>query len=864
MKTIAREYWRQGLNIVLLNGKKPLHEWRQWQGKRQSEKDFEMLPWDEADGFAVVAGTKLDNGLYLCAIDFDVKNVSEEAKEKGRRVLRLLPITQMEETPSGGQHWIYYSRVKLGTVSAYHNECAVELLGEGKLVIMAPSAGYKRLNDNPPTTVQDLEDIFYRALRTVGVKAEGEVEKGFWFDREDLAGKHYMGKTPPCINALFRGTSEGQRNEYAIRLASFLLNFRGVGPEYVLKRMRSWNRFNTAPLADKELEGVVKSAVAGGYVYGCQDPILRQHCEREECPLAPYNIAKLLTSEEVERAERLLRDPKLLDYVVAYGRRRLIGEDAALLTNFVEICSGQTKYSISGIITGFSGSGKNESIRAIKPLIPKEWIFEFTTSTPEAIKYIPEDFCGTLVIYEASGVKGETGTLTLRSIGEGESIETIYPMRNEITGKMEMGRAKTNARNFITTETDVDIHPDLYRRVLKYTMRHDVSLTKRVIAKKMREAMFPESLRKTLGLYDALPFEEEDFRNALRLLNWKAEVVLFPHPSLLRLLDLAATQEQQVALRTQAEKILNFAKVLAIINQHRRLRFKIKDMEYIVANAEDYLKSLKILKPTIMETISRIEKRQREVLQLFPSDSSLNKHDVAAKLKVSTRTAARALKTLASAGYLKEISSSKPYTYELLQKTPDYLDNVENANEYGVFYEKSLENFLNSIWTTCQQGGIPLLFWDGKSWKPYTGKGEHTYIPLCPVVPIQDRPELGLFTEKEPKPFAFSTLSRKNQPKNGVTPHLLILENQKLKAEAEKEAKSEPDFLWRRVKPAERCELCGKHAVEFEINDVHGHQILRRCPSCFERIRHDYSMVVWRHAEGEGGYEETSLRNNVR
>ncbi len=110
------------------------------------------------------------------------------------------------------------------------------------------------------------------------------------------------------------------------------------------------------------------------------DPILKNQCNREKCPIAPKNTVKLLTPEEREKAERLLADPKLLDYVVKFGRRRLIGEDNVLQTNFVIICSGQTNYPISGILPGFSGSGKNESIRAVKPLIPSEWLFEFTTS----------------------------------------------------------------------------------------------------------------------------------------------------------------------------------------------------------------------------------------------------------------------------------------------------------------------------------------------------------------------------------------------------------------------------------------------------------------------------------------------------
>jgi len=55
-----------------------------------------------------------------------------------------------------------------------------------------------------------------------------------------------------------------------------------------------------------------------------------------------------------------------------------------------------------------------------------------------------------------------------------------------------------------------------------------------------------------------------------------------------------------------------------------------------------------------------------------------------------------------------------------------------------------------------------------------------------------------------------------------------------------------PDFLWRPIKLAERCELCGKHPVEFEVNDIHGKQILRRCPACFQKMRKYFRQAVWK------------------
>jgi len=701
LKNVARQYWLEGCNIVLLKGKEPLHKWSQWQTERQSELAFEALPWSEADGFALIMGQQLHNELYIGAIDFDVKNLPSQVVEKGREALKFLPTTQREQTPSGGEHWIYLSHAKPKSVSAYHNVCGLEILGEGKLCIMAPSIGYRKLNDNQPTEIEDLEALLYSALEKAGVKVEKPAK--LWFDSEELSGKPYRGRDPPCIQALLKGANEGLRNEYGIRLASYFINFKQYNPKTVREDiLKTWNKLNTPSLPWKEVDNIIKSAVQGGYVYGCTDPILKSRCDREKCPIAPKQIAKLLTSEEREKAEQLLADPKLLDYVVLFGRRRLIGEDNTLLTNFVIICSGQTKYPISGILSGFSGSGKNESIRAIKPLIPSEWLFEFTTSTPEAVKYIPEEFAGTLVIYEIAGLESKTGTLGLRTVGEGESIETIFPMRDEETGKMMLGRHKTNAKNFLTTESDIDIHADLYRRVLKLSLNHSDVLTRRVLAKKLRDAMLPEGLRKKLGLDtdNKIPYSEKDFQNALRLLDWNVEAVLFPPASLLQLEKLASKKEQKVALRSQIERILNFIRVLAIIHQKQRIIIEDeKDgSKFVVADVKDFQKAMRVLASSILETVSRLEKRQVEALELFEKSNEelWDKNKLAQKLGVSTVTAARILKTLANLGYLREIQTTKPYSYEVIQEKekPKQLVLLQEINEYEQFYQKELNTFL--------------------------------------------------------------------------------------------------------------------------------------------------------------------------
>ncbi|MBS7636584.1 site-specific integrase [Candidatus Bathyarchaeota archaeon] len=109
LKEAAYNYWLQGLNVVLLREKKPLHEWRRWQTERQSEGDFEALPWSEADGFALICGSRLSNGLHFATVDFDVKMLAKKQERRaGKKLaayLQLLKETGMRAGEATRLKW---------------------------------------------------------------------------------------------------------------------------------------------------------------------------------------------------------------------------------------------------------------------------------------------------------------------------------------------------------------------------------------------------------------------------------------------------------------------------------------------------------------------------------------------------------------------------------------------------------------------------------------------------------------------------------------------------------------------------------------------------------------------------------------
>ena len=315
LKETAESYWAQGIPVVTLKAKRPLVEWAKWQSQPQNREDFEGLPWERADGFAIICAKTTKDGLYVAAIDFDVRNLPEEVAAKGREILKGLPVTQIEQTPSGGLHYIYYSVEKPKSVSAYHNVCGLEVLGEGKLCIMAPSAGYRRLNDNTPTIINgSLNQVFEAALKKAGI----QVKASHWFNLEKPM-EGYRGIHPPCIQALLEGVEEGVRNECGIRLASYLLNFRGLPRAKALAELQNWNDKNRPPLPQTELNNILRSAETHGYLYRCEDEILKAHCNRAKCvfgveTLNPFEMVKLALVED----ETVELHP-LIDYHSALG-----------------------------------------------------------------------------------------------------------------------------------------------------------------------------------------------------------------------------------------------------------------------------------------------------------------------------------------------------------------------------------------------------------------------------------------------------------------------------------------------------------------------------------------------------------------
>lgn len=176
-----KTYHEIGLSIIPFyigeDGKKhpAIDTWKKWQTQPQTNIELDILIPKilETKLFGIVTGTPIaieGETYYYQVIDRDVKGIelTEEIKAKSRNAVSLMRTTKTIRTLSGGDHLEYFSRTQAKGKKL--NDIGMEFLATGNLCVMAPSKGYSLVNDNTPTVVENVEDMFLDAIEKAGLK----------------------------------------------------------------------------------------------------------------------------------------------------------------------------------------------------------------------------------------------------------------------------------------------------------------------------------------------------------------------------------------------------------------------------------------------------------------------------------------------------------------------------------------------------------------------------------------------------------------------------------------------------------------------------------------------------------------------
>jgi hypothetical protein len=709
IKDKAKEYFEAGLNIFPIVEKQPLAKWESWQTERQTQEEFNALNFFNCTGLGLVCGTKNRENYHLAVIDFDIKNVAPEAIEAGKLVLKNLPITMMEETPSGGQHWVYLARSKPKTIKTYHSKAAIELLGEHTYCAMAPSQGYKKLNDNPPTKVEDIEDLLISALYTTGIYTKKTTKQWFNLEKTDNA---FKGKNPPCVHELLKGVEEGERNEAAIRLSAYFVNFLQLEPKKAKAKLDFWNNnLNNPKLPSQELDAVFSSAIKGKYVFGCDDPMLKDNCdEKIPCLLRkttePKETKKVFDTETESaiksELQKILEAENQLQAVAPHLDSMLTGEENTKKAVVILNLSGKCKQSEMKQILLFKateGAGKSTLMRVLTKGYKVKDVGRFSE---HALDYTNLEGFEILSLKELGAMDQEQqGVSTVKFLSSDDAGYTV-----EVTVKNEKGgftteQHKIPAITAISSTTRLLLDPQFERRAWLFGLDETEHQTRKIsewLAKQEKQ-----KAEKALGLRK---FTDEELSSEVYsrfIEGFKPTEILILFPQVL----FNTLGFSVLRVRGDMTKLLIFAKLYGMLNI-KRLE-KLKEDTYILT-PQVAIEALEIALHPLATMLSKVDDRTKALFSALKEikavedlenniekeisydrkGATINKtirEKIAIKIDKSEKTVRDFFNHLEANGYVSS-DQKKPKTYTLLydieeieQKLSGILAKIKSADK---------------------------------------------------------------------------------------------------------------------------------------------------------------------------------------
>ena len=316
-----------------------------------------------------------------------------------------------------------------------------------------------------------------------------------------------------------------------------------------------------------------------------------------------------LSAEEKAAALDLLRDPKLLDRILAdFERCGVVGEETNKLTSYLAVVSRLLEAPLAILVQSSSAAGKSALMEAVLALLPEEQQVQYSAMTGQSLFYMGETDLKhkVLAIVEEEGalraayalkLLQSEGVLTIASTGKDATTGRLVTHQYRVEGPVML---------FLTT-TAIDLDEELMNRCLVLTVNEDRKQTQ-AIHRKQREAQTIEGLLARQDREEILRVH----RNAQRLLA--PLFVANPYARELTFLD------SQTRTRRDHMKYLTLMRSIALLHQHQRLRKTLlhrgQTVEYIEVTKDDIRIANQLTEEVLGRSLDELPPQTRRLLAL--------------------------------------------------------------------------------------------------------------------------------------------------------------------------------------------------------------------------------------------------------
>ncbi len=333
-----------------------------------------------------------------------------------------------------------------------------------------------------------------------------------------------------------------------------------------------------------------------------QDQQIRQTLEPEEKEIP-------IGEEERAAAMKLLRDPRLLDRILAdLERCGTVGEETNKLVSYLAVTSRLLDAPLAILVQASSAAGKSALMEAVLALVPEEQQVQYSAMTGQSLFYMGENDLKhkVLAIVEEEGalraayalkLLQSEGVLTIASTGKDATTGRLITHQYRVEGPVMI---------FLTT-TAIDLDEELLNRCLVLTVDEDRAQTQ-AIHQKQREAQTLEGLLAKHDRNELLATH----RNAQRLL--KPMLVVNPYARELTFLD------SQTRTRRDHMKYLTLIRSIALLYQHQRPHkstvHRGQTLEYIEVTKDDIAMANRLAHEVLGRSLDELPPQTRRLLLL--------------------------------------------------------------------------------------------------------------------------------------------------------------------------------------------------------------------------------------------------------
>lgn len=320
----------------------------------------------------------------------------------------------------------------------------------------------------------------------------------------------------------------------------------------------------------------------------------------------PKDNAVYLNDEEQEAALSLLRDPNLLDRILAdFNAAGVVGEETNKLVGYLAAVSRKLENPLAVVIQSTSAAGKSSLMNAVLAMMPKEECVQYSAMTGQSLFYMGETNLKHKILALAEEEGAERASYALKLL-QSEGELTIASTGKDADGNLTTQEYRVEGPVMLfTTTTAIDIDEELMNRCIVLTVNESREQTQLIHElqrdRETLEGMLADETKKAIV---------QTHCNAQRLL--KPIKVVNPFAKQLTFMD------SQTRSRRDHMKYLRLIKTVALLHQYQReiktVLHQGKTLEYIEVELSDITIANQLAHEVLGRSLDELPPQTRKLL----------------------------------------------------------------------------------------------------------------------------------------------------------------------------------------------------------------------------------------------------------